>query len=270
TRAPFHDLPRNGGCGHGVRRCEVELPRSGTTGKVPVDRGDRDLVLRARHARARVDARAAGWLDERRAHVGENPVVTLLLAVLEDFARPALDEAAYVLRYVLVPLQRFPEDTGVHVHVLLLAGRARAGVRNVDRDLVGQLVHRDAVARIAGQREHWPERCGVDLDDLDVPGAGIRCQAIAQRARGLVGDAALRDQIFDRALIRRDDAGEGAHLGRHVGHRRAFVHRERLHRLAGVLDDLPDRRAALDVWMTKDLEHEVLGGDVVRLRAVHD
>src|SRR6185437_9766628 len=136
TRAPFHDLPRNSGCGHGVRRCEVELPRSGTTGKVPVDGGDRDLVLRARHARTRVDARAARWLDERRAHVGENPVVTLLLAVLEHFARPALDEAAYVLRYVLVPLQRFPEDTGVHVHVLLLASRARAGVRNVDRDLV--------------------------------------------------------------------------------------------------------------------------------------
>src|SRR5512146_3429710 len=101
TRAPFHDLPCNGGCGHGVGRREVELARSRTTGKVPVDRGDRDFVLRARYARPRVDARAAGWLDERRAHVGEDPVVALRLAVLEDFARSALDEAAHVLRYVL-------------------------------------------------------------------------------------------------------------------------------------------------------------------------
>src|SRR6185437_233572 len=106
SRSPLHDFPGNGGCGDGIGRRKIELSRSRAARKVPVDRGDRDLALRARDARARVDAGAARRLDERRAHVGENPIIALLLAVLEDLARPALDVAAHTVRHVLVPLQR--------------------------------------------------------------------------------------------------------------------------------------------------------------------
>ncbi len=163
-----------------------------------------------------------------------------------------------------------PEHAGVHVHVLLLARRARARVGDVDAHRLAQLVHVHPVPRVAREGDHGPERGGVDLDDHHVLRALVRVQPVHQRLRLLAAHPALPHQVLHRLGVRRHDPGEGAHLGGHVGHGGALVHGERLHRRAGVLDDLPDGVPVLDVRVAQDLQHEVLGRHVVRLLAVHD
>src|SRR5690606_37037204 len=81
-RLPLDDVPGDRRCSDGIRRREIELPRTAPTREVPVLRADRDLILGLRRAGPRGDARAAAGLDELGAHRLEQLQVTALVAVL--------------------------------------------------------------------------------------------------------------------------------------------------------------------------------------------
>ena len=67
-------------------------------------------------------------------------------------------------------------------------------------------------------------------------------------------------------LVRRDEAGLGAGLDRHVADRHAAFHRERADRFAGVFDRVAGAARGAD--LADDGEDDVLGGDVRRQLAV--
>src|SRR2546429_3971893 len=90
-----------------------------------------------------------------------------------------------------------------------------------------------------------------------------------QPLRVVPRDPAILHQVRDGLVIGSDVAGEAADFGRHVGHRRTLVYRQRLDSIATVFHQLPDRAAALHVWVAQDLEHEVLRRHVVGLPAAH-
>jgi hypothetical protein len=86
-----------------------------------------------------------------------------------------------------------------------------------------QLVQRQAVAGIAGRGQHRCQRAALDTDHL-----GVRRTRVAVHPRlDHHVDAAALAQEPHRLGIRRDDAGQPAQFGRHVGQRGALVDGQR-------------------------------------------
>ena len=88
--------------------------------------------------------------------------------------------------------------------------------------------------------------------------------------RGLVGAGLGRARaaldVFEGLVVRRDQAGAGAALDRHVADGHAPFHGERFDRLAGIFDDVACAAGGAD--LADDGEDDVLGGDAVFQRAV--
>src|SRR5207244_13361412 len=90
-----------------------------------------------RDARATVASAAERRREERRPHFPEQVEIALLLAVALHVLRAALDEEAHPRRDALAALRRLLQHARVHVHVFLLARRARARIRDVDAHPLG-------------------------------------------------------------------------------------------------------------------------------------
>ena len=117
------------------------------------------------------------------------------------------------------------------------------------------------------------ERGGVDDHLAVIEGAVLAAQLAPALDRGVQlgavrgAGAALRPAVGDGALqepgeggvVGRDHAGAPAALDRHVADGHAALHRERLDRGAGVLDDVPG--GAADAHLPDRAEDQVLGGD---------
>ena len=73
-------------------------------------------------------------------------------------------------------------------------------------------------------------------------------------------------QELERFFIRRDQAGAGAALDRHVADRHAAFHRERTDRLAGIFQHIAGAAGGAD--LADDRQDDVLAGDAVRQFAV--
>jgi hypothetical protein len=80
----------------------------------------------------------------------------------------------------------------------------------------------------------------------------------SSRHAGSTADVALLDPR-ERRVVGRDHARAAAALDRHVADRHPALHRERLDRRAGVLDDVPGR--AGDAHLADRGEDQVLRGD---------
>ena len=117
------------------------------------------------------------------------------------------------------------------------------------------------------------ERGGVDDHLAVVEGAGLAAQLAPALDRGVqlravrsagpalrpaVGDGALQEP-GERGVVGRDHPGAPAALDRHVADGHAALHRERLDRGPGVLDDVPG--GAADAHLPDRAEDQVLGGD---------
>src|SRR5690606_17641419 len=100
--------------------------------EVAVDRAHRDLLGRVAHARAGLDASAAGRIDELGPGLGEDLEVALRLRIAANVLRAELDVEVDAVRDALALLHGLGQHRGVHIHVRLLAARARAAVRDVD------------------------------------------------------------------------------------------------------------------------------------------
>src|SRR6185436_18374286 len=103
--------------------------------EVAVDGADRDLLLRVGHARTAADARAAAGLDDVDAGRPERLEVAARLGIVAHGLAAELDVHVHARRDAAAALDRFAQHLRVEVEVVLLAGRARAGVGDVDRDL---------------------------------------------------------------------------------------------------------------------------------------
>src|SRR5205807_4389329 len=167
-RLPLGDVAGDGRRRHAVGVGEVELPRTRAAREVAVDGADRHLVTRLRDAGPRVDTGPARRLEERRTDLLEQLEVSPLLAVTLHVLRSALDVEPHPRRDTRPSLRRLRQHPGVHVHVFLLARRARAGVGDVHPDLPRRGVDGLTIPGIAGKRHHRPDGRGVDLDDLAV------------------------------------------------------------------------------------------------------
>src|SRR5690606_14007391 len=145
TWNPTRYIPRHRAGRDGIRRAEVELTRAGPAREVPVLGGDRHVVRRAGHPRARRNARTAPRLDELGAHTLEKLQVAPAPAVLPHLDGAALDEELHVRVHPAPLAIRLCQNARVHVHVFLLARGTRARVRDVDPDALGaQVVDEDA------------------------------------------------------------------------------------------------------------------------------
>ena len=83
---------------------------------------------------------------------------------------------------------------------------------------------------------------------------GIAVQALDQGFGFLAIHAAALDQEIDRLLVGRDDAGEAADLGRHVGHGGALVHAQFFDGFARVFHHLGQRLAVAHVIEAENLQ----------------
>ena len=75
-------------------------------------------------------------------------------------------------------------------------------------------------------------------------------------------------QKVERLLVRRDQAGAGAALDRHVADRHAAFHRQRADRLAGIFQHIAGAAGGAD--LADDGQDDVLAGDAVGQFAVDD
>src|SRR6266568_4973133 len=110
-------------------------------------------------------------------------------------------------------------------------------------------------------------RARVDLDHLAVLRARVARESPTQPHRLVPRHPAILHQVRDGLVIGSDVAGETADFGRHVGHRRTLVYRQRLDSIATVFHQLPDRAAALHVCVAQDLEPDVVLRQLVGIQA---
>ncbi len=73
-------------------------------------------------------------------------------------------------------------------------------------------------------------------------------------------------EVFEGLLVRRDQAGAGAALDRHVADRHAAFHRQRTDRLAGIFQHIAGAAGGAD--LADDGQDDVLAGDAVGQLAV--
>ena len=165
-----------------------------------------------------------------------------------------------------MPAFRRPREHRVIViEVLALSRRARAAVGDVDRHAVGELGERHAVARIAGPRDDRRQRGAIDAQDVRVDRAGV---ALHPRLDRDVDAAALLDEAHG-LFVGLDDAGEAAKLRGHVGERGALVGGKRARaRRRRIRTPCPTPAAGANRGQREQVQHEVLGGDAGRHRAV--
>src|SRR5262245_39877663 len=90
------------------RARQVDLPRPAAAGEVAVDGADGDLARFERHARPRLDARAAGRIDELHADLLEGVDVAALDGVVADLLRAELDVELHVIGDALALRERAP------------------------------------------------------------------------------------------------------------------------------------------------------------------
>ena len=111
---------------------------------------------------------------------------------------------------------------------------------------------------------------GVEHDLLVEHGVVVAAQVAPRLERGVPVGAGrgvvAAPQVVEGRLVRRDHAGAGAGLDRHVAHRHPGFHRQRADGAAAVLQDVALAAAGAD--LRDDGEHDVLGGDAVGELAV--
>ena len=110
--------------------------------------------------------------------------------------------------------------------------------------------------------DHRAERARIEVD------RAVEARTGVARQRPPVGEGALerlalrsarrRREIGEGRLVRRDQAGLGAGLDRHVADGHALVHRQAADGRAAVFDDVAG--AAGDADLLDDGQHQVLGG----------
>src|SRR5947209_13986650 len=172
-RLPFGDVARDGRRGDGVGVGEIQLPRSRPAREVAIDRAYRHFVARLRYPGARVDAVPARSLEESRADLLEQLKVAPLFTIALHVLGAALDVEPHPRRDPRPPLRRLREHPCVHVHVFLLPRRAGARVRDIHADPLRRRTDILAVARIARQRHHRPDRARRELDHFAVLGVAV-------------------------------------------------------------------------------------------------
>ena len=147
-------------------------------------------------------------------------------------------------------------------------GLAAVLVRRIGR--VGNDVgDRQRVLRARSPRHHRRNVRGVEVElNVEVRAlVGRQAPPLAERE---VPRPALRRegaalQVLEGRLVRRDQAGAGARLDRHVADRHAAFHRELADGAAGILDHVAG--AAGRAELADDGEDDVLGGDAERQAA---
>ena len=121
-------------------------------------------------------------------------------------------------------------------------------------------------ARVRAPGDLRRDRAGVDRRPRVSNSAPSSVRSSRQCAIASSSSAPLRragplgvGEPRERGLVGRDHAGAPAALDRHVADRHAALHRERLDRRAGVLDDVAGHAA--DAELAERAEDQVLGGD---------
>ena len=149
------------------------------SGEVAVLGADDHLRLQGADARPCVDAGAAARLDDLCADGVEHLDVALPLGVLAHLLRAELDEAPHVRVDAAALRQGVAEDAGVHVHVFLLAGGARAAIGDVDLHRLVQLINEQAIAGVAGRGDHRAQAGRVNVNRQGVLGVRVALHACA-------------------------------------------------------------------------------------------
>ncbi len=110
---------------------------------------------------------------------------------------------------------------------------------------------RDALARVGAPGDERGDVLGAQYDLAVEGGVLVGGQALPVLDRGFPVDALRRVrlvlQVRERRLVRRDHAGLGAPLDRHVADRHPGFHRQRADRLTAVLDDVALAAAGADL-----------------------
>src|SRR5580693_4117568 len=140
------DAAEDRACGDDQGAREVHLAGAASTGEVPVLGAHGDLGGRVARSGARLDAGATRRIDELGPRALEDLGVPLVFGVPADVLRAELQVEVHARRHTLALGDRGPQDLGVHVHVGLLAARARPAVRDVDLHVAPELVESHAVA----------------------------------------------------------------------------------------------------------------------------
>ncbi|SOY63139.1 hypothetical protein CBM2587_B60170 [Cupriavidus taiwanensis] len=203
-------------------------------------------------------------MQDARADGLEGFHVAAAEAIVAHVGGAELQVERHVWRKAQAALRGPVQDLVIAVEVLALAGGAGAAVGNVHRHALPQRRQRHAVARVAGAGHHGAERAAVDRKRGGEGGAVIAAHPgldlevepapLAEKAHGL--------------RVGRDDAGEAAQLGAHIGQRGALVDRHCADHRPRELEYLADAGAGLDVGPGQQVQHHVLGRDARRQRAV--
>ena len=216
---------------NGVGGRQVEPAGARAPLEVAVDRRHGDLLGGVRHARSAPDTGAAARGDHLDAGCPEDLQVALLGGIALHVLAAELDVEAHPVRHAPTGVAGLPHDRGVHVEVILLAGRARPAVRDVDRHRA-QIGDEGAVGGVGGNasvgvaRIGHHRRDGRQVDPVDatvVHRADVGSDAPGAERRH-VGPRPLGLDPGQGRLVGFDDAGTGTALRRHVGEGRALVH----------------------------------------------
>ena len=131
-------------------------------------------------------------------------------------------------------------------------------------------LHRDDVLGRGAPGDDRRQLGRVEHDHLVEMRALVGLQRLPVVERHVPGRALRRARlaldIGEGRLVRRDQAGAGAALDRHVADGHAAFHRQRADRLAGIFDDVAGAAGGAD--LADDGEDDVLGGDACRQLAV--
>src|SRR5882724_221695 len=120
----FNNLSCDRGSRNSQRRSQVHLTRSASSGKIAIDRADRDLFFQGADPRSGIDAGATTWLDNLRADLFEYIQIAFVQTVFAGFLRAKLDETVNVRVNVFPLFQSLAKDPGVHIHILFFATSA--------------------------------------------------------------------------------------------------------------------------------------------------
>src|SRR5689334_17496799 len=127
------DVPGQRTRGHGVGAAEPGLARAGPPRKIPVDRGDADLVLARGLAGTAVVAGAAAGRDDLSADRLEGLQIPLRAAVFANIERTELEEQARALGDAHAMVQPPFQDLVIEVEIITLGRGAGSGVGDIDR-----------------------------------------------------------------------------------------------------------------------------------------
>jgi len=114
---------------------------------------------------------------------------------------------------------------------------------------------------IAGVKLYFPVKARAVVAGQALP---IGQSRIPSRSRRHVR---TRREIIKRRLVRRNQSGPGAGLGRHIAHCHSALHGEIANGCTGIFNDMPRRPRIADAG--NDGKDQVLGRGARRERAIH-